>query len=574
MALKNIFHKTGFCVIGGGLAGMGAAITAARHGIETVLIHERPVPGGNASGEIRMWVCGSSQMLETGLIEELRLKNRYRNPQGNYSIWDSITYEMVAMQPHLTVLFNCSCIDAEMDGSRIVSVKGYQQTTQQFHVVEADFFADCSGDSILAELTGAEFRVGREAKSEFGESMAQNEPDRKTMGMSCLLQARECNKPQKFISPEWAYRYSTEEEFPKRDHDMNKYQNFWWVELGGMEDSIADTEQTRDELLKVMFGIWDHMKNHGDHGVENFDVDWIGFLPGKRESRRYVGDYILNQNDIFADSAFPDAVAYGGWPVDDHHPGGIRYNGHPHTYIRPEQPYTVPFRSLYSKNICNLLFAGRNISASHTALSSTRVMATCMLLGQAVGAGVAVAGKYGVSIREAAQKYIGEIQQLLLDDDCTIPGIRREVSPSVQEAELSASQGNPEVLRNGIDREQPFDGACHSWSGKAGDFVRYEYPEEREFSLVRLIFDSDLEGRRKDAGHLNLPFHHFRNEPEVTPPETLMKRFAVYADGKEIFRTENNHQRLVRIELPFRAKVIEFRPLDETGKNVFAFEVR
>lgn len=571
MALKTLFHEVEFCVIGGGLAGMGAAISAARHGIKTLLMHERPVPGGNASSEIRMWVCGSKLLMETGLVEELRLENRYRNNTANYSIWDSITYEMVAMQENLTVLFNCSCQDAEMDGKKIVSVTGYQQTTQQYHQVRAKMFADCSGDSILAPLTGAEFRIGREAKSEFGETLAQDQPDRHTMGMSCLLQAREMPTPQKFIPPSWAYSYPTEESLPPRGHRMGRTQNFWWVELGGMNDSIADTETLRDELLKTMFGIWDHMKNHGDHGVENFAVDWVGFLPGKRESRRYVGDHILNEKDILSGGNFHDTIAYGGWPIDDHHPAGFLHKGAPNINIILEKNYSVPLRSLYSCNIENLLFAGRNISATHTALSSTRVMATCMMLGQAAGTAVSVALKKNKSIRQTAQEDYAEIQQLLLEDDCTLPGLRRNISADVISAKLSSNCGNPEVLRNGIDRDYP--GEENFWSGKLGDRVTYEYPECRNFSTIRLIFDSDL-ARLKDNGHLNLPANYFLNAPGQTPPETLMKSFAVYADGKEIYRTDENHQRLVKINIPFTAKSVEFRPLDADSKKLFAFEVR
>ncbi len=570
MALKKHLHKVQFCVIGGGLAGMGAAISAARHGIKTLLMHERPVPGGNASGEIRMWVCGSKLMLETGLIEELRLENRYRNNTSNYSIWDSITYEMVAMQENLTVLFNCSCQDAAMDGSKIVSVTGYQQTTQEFHEVRAQFFADCSGDSILAPLTGAEIRTGREAKSEFGESLAQDAPDNHTMGMSCLLQAREMPTPQKFIPPSWAYSYPTEESLPPRGHKMGRFQNFWWVELGGMDDSIADTEKLRDELLKTMFGIWDHMKNHGDHGVENFAVDWVGFLPGKRESRRYVGDYLLNQNDILSGGNFHDAIAYGGWPIDDHHPGGIRHFGVPNINILLDKNYTIPLRSLYSRNIENLLFAGRNISVTHTALSSTRVMATCMVLGQAAGTAVAVAAKKGKTIRQTALEDYAEVQQLLLDDDCTLPGLRRTVAPEFMKAELSASTGNPELLRNGIDRNYPEEE--NGWFGKCGDFVACEYPEARDFTRIRMVFDSDL-GRLKGNGHLNLPANYFLNAPGQEPPETIIRSFAILADGKEIYRTDTNHQRLVKLPISFRAKRIEFRPLDEKIKRLFAFEV-
>ena len=163
--METITHKVEFCVIGGGLAGMCAAISAARKGVKTLLMHERPVFGGNASSEIRMWVCGSFHIVETGLVEELRLENLKRNTNFNYSIWDTILFEKVRFQENLTSLMNCSCLDAQTENGRITSVTGWQMTTQQFHRVEADFFADCSGDSILAPLTGAEFRLGREAKS-------------------------------------------------------------------------------------------------------------------------------------------------------------------------------------------------------------------------------------------------------------------------------------------------------------------------------------------------------------------------------------------------------------------------
>ena len=176
-----------FCVIGGGLAGMCAAIAAARHGVDTILVHDRPVLGGNASSEIRMWVCGAHDMMETGIIEEIRLENLRRNPGQNYSIWDSILYEKVRFQPNLRLFLNTTCNGVEMEGAHIRAVKAWQMTTQKNFVIEANYFADCSGDSVLAPLTGAEFRFGREARGEFGESIAPEVSDRRTMGMSLPL---------------------------------------------------------------------------------------------------------------------------------------------------------------------------------------------------------------------------------------------------------------------------------------------------------------------------------------------------------------------------------------------------
>ncbi|HRU07461.1 MAG TPA: FAD-dependent oxidoreductase, partial [Candidatus Brocadiia bacterium] len=304
-------HKADFCVVGGGLAGMCAAVAAARHGARVALMHDRPVLGGNASSEVRMWVCGArgANNAETGLIEEILLDNLYRNPTQNFSIWDSILYEKVRFEPNITLLLNCSCLDAAMKGGRVQSVTGWQTTTQTWHTVEAALFADCSGDSVLAPLTGADFRIGREARKEFGEDIEPEEADRRTMGMSCLIQARETDRPQPFIPPAWANRYLTEDALPHRNHDVPE-SNFWWIELGGDQDSIHDTETIRDELLKVAFGVWDHIKNHGDHGADNWALDWVGFLPGKRESRRYLGDHILTQNDVRAEGRFDDIVAY------------------------------------------------------------------------------------------------------------------------------------------------------------------------------------------------------------------------------------------------------------------------
>ena len=178
------------------------------------------------------------------------------------------------------------------------------------------------------------------------------------MGMSCLIQARETDRPQVFTPPSWAYVYETCEDLPHRGHDLLKT-NFWWIELGGEQDTIHDTEAIRDELLKVAFGVWDHMKNRGDHGAENWVLEWVGFIPGKRESRRYVGDYILNQNDVRAEGRFEDLVAYGGWTMDDHHPGGMNWEGEPTMFHPAPSPFGIPYRCLYSRNIVNLFFAAR-----------------------------------------------------------------------------------------------------------------------------------------------------------------------------------------------------------------------
>ncbi|MBR0277060.1 MAG: FAD-dependent oxidoreductase, partial [Clostridia bacterium] len=234
--MKKKDYITDFCVIGGGIAGFCAAISAARHGIKTILIHDRPVLGGNASSEIRMCICGSQGSMgrkydidtrETGIIEEIELENFYVNPQLNYSIWDSVLYSKAMYQENLTVLLNTSVFDAKMSGNSIESVTAWQSNSQIFHTVKAKYFADCSGDSVLASLSGAEYRYGREAKSEFNESIQGEKADNKTMGMSCIFQLRETDHYVKFTPPEWAYKYETDDDLPHKSHNFKT--NFWWI---------------------------------------------------------------------------------------------------------------------------------------------------------------------------------------------------------------------------------------------------------------------------------------------------------------------------------------------------------
>ena len=390
--MKTCQYQTDLCVIGGGMAGLCCAIAAARHGIKVVLIHDRPVLGGNASSEIRMWIggCHGKDNREGGIIEEIMLENFYQNPSLKYPLWDSVLYEKAMAEENLTLLLNSSCLDCTMNGQKIESVKAWQSNAETFHIVKAAYFADCSGDSILSTLSGAEFMYGREAKSDFDETIPPDVADKKTMGMSCLFQIRETDHPVEFTPPEWAYKYTSDADLPFKDH--HKDNNFWWIEIGGVWDCIHDTDKCRDELLKICYGVWDHMKNYGDHGVENWELEWIGFLPGKRESRRYVGKYIVNQNDVKSGGKFEDIVAYAGWSMDDHFPEGFYYKaGYPTIFHPAPTPWGLPLRCMISKNIENLCFAGRNISVTHAALSSSRVMATCSILGQALGTAVAQA---------------------------------------------------------------------------------------------------------------------------------------------------------------------------------------
>jgi hypothetical protein len=585
--MRHVKFKKDVCIIGGGMAGVCAAVAAARHGSEVVLIHDRPVLGGNASSEVRMWICGAQgldcapneNLLETGIIEEIRLKNMFRNPGGNWSIWDSVVYETARQEPNIELMVNCTCLDAVVESGKIRSVKAWQMTTETWVTVEADIFIDCSGDSILIPLTGAEHRIGRESSAEFGEDIQPDVADRKTMGMSCLLQTRETNRARNFIPPDWANVYVTDADLNNRPHDLHSH-NFWWLELGGDKDSIHDAEEIKDDLLKSAFGIWDHIKNRDNHGADNWQLEWVGFLPGKRESRRYIGDHVMTQNDIRAEGRFDDLIAYGGWPMDDHHPAGMKFKGDPTKFHAAPAPYGIPYRCLYSRNIDNLMFAGRNISVTHAALSSTRVMATCSVIGQAVGTAATIAVRNSLTPREVGQQRIKELQQQLMEDDCYLPWKTRQVSALTQEALIEASGTGADSLRNGIGRV--VDSHPNSWRASVGDQVIYRWGSKKAVSSFRLVLDSNLSrGAFGKSLATNMPCRYTLDMKEQTPPSSLVKAFHIDAldrDGvwKTVCRIEENTQRLIRKELNEYALAIRLT-IDATWGdktvNIFDWDV-
>lgn len=561
--MKSVEYKTDLCIIGGGMAGLCCGIAAARHGIRVVLIHDRPVLGGNASSEIRMWICGSHgrDNRESGIIEEIMLENFYQNTALKFPIWDSVLYEKAMAEENLTLLLNSSCLDCTMNGGSIESVKAWQSNAETFHIVRARCFADCSGDSVLSTLSGAKYMYGRESKSDFGETIPPDKADKRTMGMSCLFQIRETDHPVRFTPPKWAYKYESDADLPFKDHDRDN--NFWWIEVGGEWDCIHDTDRCRDELLKICYGVWDHMKNCGDHGVENWELEWIGFLPGKRESRRYVGKYIVTQNDVESGGRFEDAVAYGGWSMDDHFPQGFYYkDGHPTIYHPAPAPWGLPLRCMISENIENLCFAGRNISVTHAALSSSRVMATCAVLGQALGTAVSFAVRDNVALENVNIK---KLQQTLAEDDCFIPRYKRELPRLTRAAACSA-----EVVRNGTER-----GDQNCWVGKKGDIIEYEFDYDTEISGIRLVFDSDL-----NRDYHNMPCSYPLVQTKFKLPETLIKEYKIEIISEngavESLYIDDNHQRFVKHKINRKANKIRFIPIASWGCSelrLFDFEI-
>lgn len=490
-------------VVGGGMAGICASIASARGGAKTALIHNRPVLGGNASSEIRMHICGADHHMqrenarETGILEEILLENKRRNPEMVYPIFDTVLWEKVHFQENLTLYLNTHMEEVHMNGNFVDEIKAVQLTTEKEFLIKGKYFIDTTGDASLGAKAGAEYRIGREAVSEFGESLAPVNSDHCTMGNSLMFKARDMGKPVVFEKPFWANTY-TEEQLKLRDHSEIT-SGYWWIELGGGKyDTIHNAELLRDELLKAVYGVWDHIKNGGNHGAEQMELEWVGFLPGKRESRRMVGDYILTQQDCVAGTIFEDAVAYGGWPMDIHTVEGfLTEDDNPTVWNQVNNIYSIPYRSLYSKNISNLFLGGRAISCSHVAFSSTRVMATCAVAGQAAGTAAAMSlAKGGIMPREMTG-YIEELQQELLKNDCYIPGIKNEDSLDIaRTAKITASYKKkgyePENVINGYTRTNEHGNNCYKAPSHKEAVLSFQWDKEHILKEIRILFDSNL----------------------------------------------------------------------------------
>lgn len=554
MVDKTIINKKyEVLIVGGGVSGLCAAIACSRHGAKTALIQNRPVLGGNASSEIRMHICGADNhrlrkdARETGILEEILLDNKRRNPNHSFSVLDTVMWEKARYQEGLDLYLNTHMTNAITENNAIKKVTACQLTTEKQFEFEAEIFMDATGDGTLAALSGAEFMTGREGKKVFNEMYAPDESDSITMGNSLLFSAVDTGKPVPFIKPDWANTY-TEEDLAYRGHTEIS-SGYWWIELGGDKlDVVADGEEIRDELLKALYGVWNHIKNSGHHNADNYVLDWVGFLPGKRESRRIVGDYILKESDLFEGRIFDDAVAYGGWPMDMHITGGLKTKLEPTVFLQLNDVYSIPYRCLYSKNISNLMIGGRAISASHMAFGSTRVMATCGVIGQAGGTAAALAVKKGIKPRDVLDS-IKELQQILLKDDCYIPGFKNEDAGDIaKKAGISCSsfiegcQCSNAV--NGVTRR--VKDASNCWvSGEIGEkpeWISFKFEKSIYPKQIILKFDSNL------SKEIMVSLSHSVKTSQVSgiPPE-LVKDYALefYKDGELVHREDvkNNYLR-------------------------------
>lgn len=576
-------------VIGGGMAGVSAAIAAAREGMKVALLNDRTVLGGNASSEVRMHIVGATRhgcrenLRETGIIEEILLENKYRNPEHSYAIFDIILWEKVKAEKNIDLYLNTYAFAVEKKENKISSVKARQLTTEKEFDFVSNVYIDCSGDGYISYLADAEVMFGREAKSTFNEPGAVEKYDTVTMGNTIQFRSLEAKRPVPFVRPDWAYDYS-DAEWAKNMNWEEITSGYWWLEIGGTEwNCVTDAEITRDEMLKIVLGLWDYIKNHSSkrEQAKNYYLDWVGFLPSKRESRRIVGDYVLNENDILENKIFPDAIGYGGWHLDTHRPEGFYafVNQTPHEVdktVHFDGIYTVPYRSIYAKGLDNLLLGGRIISASHRAFASTRVMATCAVLAEAAGIAAAIAVKKGFTVPEVGN-VIDELQQKIMKNGCYIPGFKNEDSNDLaSRGSVSATNEvvgcEAENIINGFSRT--IDGNSNMWQGKQnGDSVVLTLENKTKVKEVILTFDSNLSVEIM----LSLSKWH-QVKQAYSVPETIVKDYEVeyllYGKTVKTEKVEGNYQRINKLSAGIECDQIKVTVTDTHGAPPRICEIR
>ena len=437
-------------VVGGGPGGCPAAIAAARKGVKVLLIQDRSVLGGNSSSEVGITFDGAMSShinaRETGIAEEIR---RLRDcEKEDFGDWERSITKLINNEPNITVVYNNFVYKADMaTESKIRGVYSINILTLEKSHFTAKMFMDCTGDAWLGYYAGAKLRFGREAKWQHNESIAPNVADMFTMS-GCIKSGNrpfffKTEEPVEYHAPNWVPELpKTDEEFGRAIHGNGASLN-WWLEIPNVYDDMWDGEEARDALLMVVLGYYDFIKNYWSkkEKVANYRMRFVSVYNGRRESRRLIGDYIMTQDDATSGRRFEDSISYSGWAVDLHHPDGIYSGKEGPLYAALKVPMpTIPYRCLYSVNIENLFFAGRNVSVTHVALGTVRVQNTIATLGQAAGTAAAMCIKLNKSPRDIYLYHIKELQQQLIKDDMFIPGIKNEdVNDPCLKATVTAS---------------------------------------------------------------------------------------------------------------------------------------
>jgi len=403
-------------VVGGGMAGTCSAISAARLGCKVALIQDRPVLGGNNSSEVRVHLNGQINLPPYPALGDVvkELDSGYQGNARPASYYDDQKkLRIVAAEKNIGLFANMHVFKVEKAGNHIIAVVARDIRSSKELRFRATVFADCTGDGTLGFLAGADFRMGRESRSETGESLAPEQPDKMTMGASVQWYSGQTGESAGFPDCPWALQFNE-----KSCHYLTR--GDWNWETGLNRDQITEFEYIRDYGLRAVFGNWAYLKNKGSKTSDYADrkLDWVAYVAGKRESRRLLGDVILKEQHILGRTIFPDAFVTTTWTIDLHYPDPENTKHFPGEEFRsiakftPIKPYPIPYRCFYSRNIENLFMAGRDISVTHVALGTVRVMRTCGMMGELIGMAASLCKQHDTTPRGVYENHLDDLKEL------------------------------------------------------------------------------------------------------------------------------------------------------------------
>lgn len=432
---------------------MCAAIAAARQGRTVSLIQNRPVLGGNSSSEIRVWTRGSTGggnlfSEEMGILGELKLANQYKNPEGNPILWDEIVLDAVYQEHAISLFLNTLVVDVAHQDGHIQSLTALEINSERRFQFRSPVYVDATGDGFIAASAGLSYVIGKECNGTYGEEHAPAQFEPTTQGCTILMTFIKREKAVTFVPPSYAYPIEYIEKLLNNGGRMVSEKSngcdFWWVEFGGQKDTINEIASITLELKRLTLGIYNYIKNSGKFDADTLELNWTGSLPGKRESRRFVTEYVLTETDILQNRTFDDVAFHGGWYLDFHPSEGIYSKADFCTQI-PVDLYGIPLRCLFSSQIDNLLVCGRILGASHAAFASTRIMDTCALSGQAAGTAASVLVSDQLKTPDLLDKSVyARIQALLVEGDMLLPGYHQEtISENIHVEASSVIDGLP-----------------------------------------------------------------------------------------------------------------------------------
>lgn len=406
-----------FVVVGGGIAGTTASITAARLGLKVALIQDRPVLGGNNSSEVRVHLGGRINLnpyprLGDVVNEIAPLRGGNAQPGDYYE--DEKKLEMINAEENITLFLNWRAFDVEKEGTKITSVLAKNIETSEELSFSAPLFADCTGDATIGYLADAFYTMGRESKHDYNEPTAPDEADNLTMGASVQWYSRKTDSKSSFPNFEYGLRFY---EGSSQKVTMGE----WTWETGMNYNQINEFERIRDYGLMVIFSNWSFLKNRSieKEKYDYLELDWVAYISGKRESRRLIGDLVLKEQDITDFVIYPDATAPTSWSIDLHYPDPKNTAHFPNEEFKSIavhktiHPYPIPYRCFYSRNVENLFMAGRNISVTHVALGTVRVMRTTGMMGEVVGMAASIANNNGTTPRGVYKSYLEDLHLLM-----------------------------------------------------------------------------------------------------------------------------------------------------------------